>query len=204
MFQELKFQFSTAILTILTLAAGVSVFINFQQQNRFRLPEDGVIWVERAGAIEALYVKTGGPGANGGIHVGDHLVSIDGVAIKQATDVAKVLVRIGPWSMAQYQVESRGFKVTPTVVVAEAPLDRAVVYQYMVGSVYLLIGLFVYFRRGSAHKAQHFYILCLASFIALTFHFTGKLNSFDKVIWYGNIAAGLLAPAVFLHFCVTF
>ena len=50
MFQELKFQLSTAILTILTLAAGVSAFINFQQQNRFRLPEDGVIWVDRQGA----------------------------------------------------------------------------------------------------------------------------------------------------------
>ena len=47
MFQELKFQFSTAILTIVTLAAGVAAFINFQQQERFRLPDDGVIWVDR-------------------------------------------------------------------------------------------------------------------------------------------------------------
>ena len=37
-------------------------------------------------------------------------------------------------------------------------------YQYLVGFAYLIIGLFVYFRRGSAHKARHFYILCLASF----------------------------------------
>ena len=41
MFQELKFQFSTAILTILTLAASVSAVINFEQQNHFRLPDDG-------------------------------------------------------------------------------------------------------------------------------------------------------------------
>jgi len=34
MFQELKFQLSTAILTILTLAAGVAAVINFQQQHR--------------------------------------------------------------------------------------------------------------------------------------------------------------------------
>src|SRR3954447_11104993 len=204
MFQELKFQFSTAILTILTLAAGVSVFIKFQQQNRFRLADDGVIWVERAGAIEALYVKAGGPGANGGIHPGDHLQSIVGVPIKQATDVAKVLARIGPWSKAQYQIESRGFKVTPTVVVAEAPLDRAVVYQYLVGSVYLLIGLFVYFRRGSAHKAQHFYILCLSSFIFFGFHYTGYLDTFDKFMYFGNLVGGLVAPIVFLHFCLAF
>ena len=68
MFQELKFQLSTAILTILTLAAGVAAFINFQQQNRFRLPEDGVIWVDRQGSVEALYVKPASPGLNAGIH----------------------------------------------------------------------------------------------------------------------------------------
>ena len=44
MLQELKFQLSTAILTILTLGAGVAAVINFEQQQKFRLPEDGVIW----------------------------------------------------------------------------------------------------------------------------------------------------------------
>ena len=101
MFQELKFQLSTAILTILTLAAGVSAFINFQQQNRFRLPEDGVIWVESKGSVEALFVKQASPGRNAGIHPTDRLLDIDGVKIERATDVAKVLVRIGAWSRAR-------------------------------------------------------------------------------------------------------
>ena len=54
MFQELKFQLSTALLTLLTLASGVSAIINFQQQSRFRLPDDGVIWVDGSGGVEAL------------------------------------------------------------------------------------------------------------------------------------------------------
>ena len=153
MFQELKFQLSTAILTILTLAAGVSPFINFQQQH-FRLPEDGVIWVDRHASVEALYVKPGSPGLNAGIHQGDRLLDIGGVKIEQATDVAKVLVRIGAWSRAKYRVQSRGVELTATLVVAEQPLDRAILYQYAVGTAYLIIGLFVYFRRGSAHKAD--------------------------------------------------
>src|SRR5215475_12034261 len=108
MFQELKFQLSTAILTILTLAAGVSAFINFQQQYKFRLPEDGVVWVDRAGKVEALYVKPGGPGANAGIHIGDHLSEIENVHLEKATDVAKVLVTIRSWNKAKYHLESRG------------------------------------------------------------------------------------------------
>ena len=71
-------------------------------------------------------------------------------------------------------------------------------------SAYLAIGLFVYFRRGSAYKARHFYIFCLASFIFSCFHHTGKLNAFDQVIYWGNLIAGWLAPALFLHFCLTF
>uniref|UniRef100_Q028C1 histidine kinase n=1 Tax=Solibacter usitatus (strain Ellin6076) TaxID=234267 RepID=Q028C1_SOLUE len=204
MLQELKFQLSTAILTILTLAAGVSAFINFQQQTKFRLPEDGVIWADRQGAVEALYVKPNSPGMTAGVHAGDHLLDIDGVKIEQATDVAKVLVRIGAWSKAKYRLQSRGVELQSTLLVGEQPLDRAVIYQYLVGSSYLLIGLFVYFRRGSAHKARHFYILCLASFISLCFHYTGQLNPFDKVMYFGNLLAGLLAPTLFLHFCLTF
>ena len=42
MFQELKFQLSTAILTILTLAASVAAVTNFWQYEHFRLPDDGI------------------------------------------------------------------------------------------------------------------------------------------------------------------
>jgi hypothetical protein len=62
----------------------------------------------------------------------------------------------------------------------------------------------VYFRRGSAQKARHFYVFCLVSFIFFAFHYTGSLDGFDEVILFGNVAAGLLAPTLFLHFCLTF
>src|SRR5579885_1575752 len=205
MFQELKFQLSTAILTIVTLAAGVAAFINFQQQHKFRLPDDGVIWVDRHGGVEALSVPARSEGARAGLRTGDRLIQINGVAITKAIDVAEVLARLGSWKKATYTV-SRGGVVFPIrdVIIGEVPLDRAVVYQYLVGLSYLIIVLFLYFRRGSAHKARHFYILCLVSFIFFSFHYTGQLHSFDTVIYFGNVAAGLLAPAIFLHFCLTF
>jgi signal transduction histidine kinase len=204
MFQELKFQLSTAILTILTLAAGVAAVINFEQQHRFRLPEDGVVWVDRGAGVEALYVTKGSGGSNAGLHPGDRLTLINGVPIENAANVTQVLVRIGSWSKAVYHISRRGVDFDTTVIVGEVPLDPAVTYQYLVGLAYLVIGLFVYFRRGSAQKARHFYVLCLASFVFLCFHYTGQFNAFDKVIYFGNLAAGLLAPVVFLHFCLTF
>ncbi len=205
MFQELKFQLSTAILVILTLAAGVSAVINLEQQYRFRLPEDGAIWVDRGSQVVALYVPAQSPAGRAGIHQGDWLKQINGVHIDKAIDVPQILLHVGAWRTATYVIDRNGVEVpVNNLIVGEVPLDRAVLYQYAVGFAYLIIGLFVYFRRGSAHKAQHFFILCLTSFIFLCFHYTGKLNGFDKVIYFGNVAAGLLAPTVFLHFCLTF
>jgi len=204
MLQELKFQLSTAILTILTLAASLAALINFQQLQRFRLPEDGVIWVDRAEGVEALSVPLNSEGAKALLHAGDQLKLINGVPIRRAVEVTQVLATVGAWKKATYTVSRGGVDFDASVIVGEVPHDPARVYQYLVGLAYLLIGLFVYFRRASAHKAQHFYILCLASFIFFCFHYTGRLDSFDKVIYFGNVAAGLLAPAVFLHFCLTF
>ncbi len=204
MFQELKFQLSTAILTVLTLAAGTAAVWNLDQQYRFRLPDDGVIWVDRQGGVEALSVMPRSPGANAGVHAGDRLESIQDIPVAQATDVARHLAGIGSYNVGIYQLNRRGIEFTAKVLVGEVPFDLAVGYQYMVGFAYLIIGLFVYYRRGSAHKAQHFYILCLASFIFLCSHYTGQLDAFDKIIYYANIAAGLVAAAAFLHFCVTF
>jgi two-component system, NtrC family, sensor kinase len=205
MLQELKFQLSTAVLTILTIAAVASAVINFQQQQRFRLPDDGVIWVDRGRQVEALHVDADSPASKAGIHQGDVLLKISGAAIDRAVDVPQVLVRVGAWNKAEYLVRRQGVDVRMRdVIIGEPPRSLEISYQYLVGTAYLIIGLFVYFRRGSAHKARHFYILCLSSFIFSCFHYTGKLNNFDKVIYWGNVIAGLYAPTIFLHFCLTF
>jgi two-component system, NtrC family, sensor kinase len=204
MFQELKFQLSTAILTVITLAAGVAAFINFEAQLSFRLPDDGVIWVDRAAGVEALYVAPRGPGANAGVHVGDVLKSIQNIPVKRSIEVAMHLAGIRSWNVASYVLSRRGTEVPVTLIVGAVPLDQLVLYEYGVGCAYLLIGLFVYFRRGSANKALHFYVLCLLSFIFFCSHYTGQLTAFDKLIYYANVGAGLFAAAVFLHFTVTF
>jgi two-component system, NtrC family, sensor kinase len=205
MFQELKFQLSTAILTILTVAAAVAAVINFDDQLHFRLPQDGVIWVDRDQGVQALYAPPNSPAGMAGVRPGDWLRSINTEKVEKSSSVIKILWTVGPWGKVVYRVSRDGkeFDVR-NLIVGEVPLDKAILYQYMVGFFYLVIGLFVYFRRGSAHKARHFYILCLVSFVAFCFHFTAKLNGFDKVIYFGNLAAVLAAPAVFLHFCLTF
>jgi two-component system NtrC family sensor kinase len=215
MLQELKFQLSTAILTVLTIAAAIAAALNYQQIHRFRLPDDGVTWGDRIGSngrnhVVALRVVPNGPADRAGIRVNDSLESIQAGTIADTSDVPRRLAYVGAWAKAAYVVRRVSFltgsavDVPASVIVGEAARGIAISWQYLVGLAYLAIGLFVYFRRGSAYKARHFYIFCLASFIFSCFHRTGKLNGFDQVIDWGNLIAGWLAPALFLHFCLTF
>jgi hypothetical protein len=154
-------------------------------------------------------VAPNGPGERAGIRAGDILKSIQSAPVADTSDVPRRLAYVGAWAKAAYVVSRPsatgvGVDVPATVIVGEAARGIAITWQYVVGVAYLAIGLFVYFRRGSAYKARHFYIFCLASFIFSCFHRTGKLNGFDQVIDWGNLIAGWLAPALFLHFCLTF
>ncbi len=202
--KELRRQFAGALLVILTVAAVVSASINFQQQRRFRLPDDGVTWMERGGQVVALYVADDSPAARRGLRAGDRVLQINSTPVERATDVSKILVGIGAWSQAKYSLERDGVRFQAALILGEDEPEPALFYQYLVGIAYLGIGLFVFFRRGTAERATHFYLLCLASFVLSTFHYTGKLNNFDKVMYWGNVTAGLLAPSCFLHFCLAF
>ena len=202
--RELRYQFTRALLVVLTAAACVAAFVNFQQQARFRLPEDGVVWVERPEGVRALHVRAGGPGDRAGLKVGDLLRRINGAPIERVQDVTRILVGVGAWRRASYAVERDGIPFQAQVIVGETRPDASLYLQYAVGAAWLAIGAFVLFRRVGAPKAVQFYWLCLATFVLLSFHYTGKLNNFDKAIYLGNVTAGLLAPVLFLHFCLSF
>ena len=207
--RDLKTQFVGALLFVLTVAGVYCAIVNFRQQTQYHLPDDGVTWVDRTtgngqNQVLALHVTAGSPGYNAGIRAADVLLQVAGHAIAKTIDVPQALQRVGIWNKTEYIVQRDNVPVPAQVIVGESVLDRSLYYQYAVGIAYLLIGLFVYYRRVGAARSVHFYVLCLASFILSCFHFTGKLNAFDQVIYWGNVAAGVLAPTIFLHFCVVF
>jgi hypothetical protein len=205
---ELKRQFVSALLVLVTVAAVSCAIINFQQQSVYHLPDDGAVWVDRdqAGehAVVAMYVRPGGPSEQAGIRSGDAILSINGHKITGENQVAQALALVGVWQKADYALKRGGIEIPATVIVSERVVDSAIYYQYVVGAAYLLIGLFVYFRRGNATHATHFFLFCLGSFVLTAFHYTGKLNNFDQVIYLGNVVAGCIVPAIFLHFCLVF
>jgi len=202
-------RFSALILAILTVATIVFAAINFQKEGQFVTPDDGAWWLEQNGALVAQRVVPGGPAENAGIKAGDRLISarpasaLEEHPIRNLAGLQKQLYRVGVLQKAVYGLERNGARFDARLILM--PTDRSLFTGLrLIALIYLGIGVYVLFRRWTAPKSTHFYIFCLVSFVLYSFHYTGKLNTFDWIIYWSNIVAWMLQPALFLHFALTF
>jgi PAS domain S-box-containing protein len=171
----------------------------------YQVPDDGVSWIESPQGVTAWIVVRGGPADRAGIREGDQLKAINGQPITTDAEAVQQVYQLGVWSLANYSLTRNGEPFDTSLVLDPQSTAGSVRnYLALVGLLYLLIGTFILFRRWTARKSRHFYIFCLASFVLYTFAYTGKLNLFDWTIYWLNVAAGVLLPALFLHFCLTF
>lgn len=199
-------------LALATVAACVLAGMNFEQENGVDVPIDGLVWVETAGGLRADRVPADSPGHRAGIRTGDVLVSIDDQPTDRLAPLVREQFRSGIWSHATYSIlrpaphaiNLNGATRLDIPVILE-PKDRSINQGLrFIAMVYLCIGIYVLFRRWTAPKSVHFYVFCLASFVLYSFKSTGEPGAFDWIIYWGNLAAQALQPALFLHFAVSF
>jgi two-component system, NtrC family, sensor kinase len=203
MTKDFQVRFSAIFLAVLTVAAIVFAWINFQKEREYEIPYDGVWWVERADHVQAQRVDPSGPGEKAGIKQGDALSAINGVHINSTAGLTRQLYRTGIWSKATYSLIRNSVPVEAPLILAPADKSLNLGLRF-IALIYLGIGIYVLLRRWTAPKSTHFFIFCLASFIFYSFKYTGKLNQFDWIIYWSNVTAWLLQPALFLHFALTF
>ncbi len=210
--RDFQIRFTAGLLILLTTAAVVLAWINLQKEADFQIPTDGVWWMEQAQPAQpagnevgmvANRVEPNGPGDKAGIRAGDRLTAINQHDIKDTPSRMRQMFRVGAWSKATYSLVRQSVPLDTTVILV--PAERSLNYWLrFIGLIYLGIGLYVLLRRWTAPSSTHFYVFCLVSFIFYAFKFTGKLNQFDWTIYWGNVTAWLLQPALFLHFVLTF
>src|SRR5437899_2519568 len=203
--QNLRVSLGAVILALATLAAVIFALINFDQRSRFEVVNDGVTWLDTDHGIQASRVSPNAPATRAGIRPGDILLDFNSAPVTRAAEVARRLERAGLWTQVRYKLARSGqeFETPLLIAPAEKPLGTEN-YLRVVGLLYLFIGLFIFVRRWNAPRAVHFYVFCLVSFILWSFHFSGKLDTFDWEVYWSEIAARLLAPALLLHFALVF
>jgi len=201
--RESQARFVAVLLFLLTVAAVIFAGINFQKENATSVPDDGVWWVEHNGHLVADRVDAQGQGAQAGIKEHDQLVSVNGQEVKNTPGLERQLYSTGVWHKADYSLLRQSVPLDSKVLLV--PADRSLNnWLRLIALIYLGIGLYVLLRRWTALGSTHFYIFCVISFVAYSFKYTGKLNEFDWTIYWSNIVAWVLQPALFLHFVLTF
>jgi PAS domain S-box-containing protein len=194
---------SVVLLALFTLAAVVFACINFSQEANEQTPYDGVSWFEADGGLRAHRVEAGGPGERAGIKPGDLLVEANGAPTPRVASLDRQMFHTKAYGTATYTVVRGNYRVDLQVYLEAA--DRSLNQGFrIIALVYLGIGLFVLFRRWTAPRSTHFYIFCLASFVLYSFKYTDRFTDFDWIIYWGNVLATALQPALFLHFALAF
>jgi PAS domain S-box-containing protein len=203
MAKDFSNRFTAVLLTLLTVAALTFAWVNLTKEHTFQVPYDGVWWIERNGQMAAERVDSAGPGGKAGLRYGDVLVSINDFPVSTSAQLSRARFAAGVWNKTTYNLLRQGVEIqVPLVVVAtDRSFNGAL---RLIALVYLGIGLYVLLRRWTAPRSTHFYLFCLVSFVFYAFKYTGKLNQFDLIIYWANVAAELLQPALFLHFVLVF
>ena len=123
--------------------------------------------------------------------------------IQRVSDLERSLYRSGSYFKVEYAITRNG--VSTAVEVIPEPMDRSLqLGQRVIGLIFLAIGIYVLFRRWTAPRATHFYLFCLVSFALYALKYTGALNTLDWAVFWLNVVAESLQPALFLHFALTF
>ena len=199
-------------LAIATLGVCILAGFNLSQELNTEFPTDGVVWVEVQGGLRADRVPADSTARRAGIRPGDVLTAINGEPTTRLASQVRAMYRAGIWENATYTIlrpkagsDSLDNVASFPVQVTLEPEDRSMAQgSRLIALVYLLIGLYVLFRRWTAPKSTHFFVFCLVSFVLYAFRSTGDPGAFDRVIYWGNLVANMLQPALFLHFAISF
>ncbi|HEY1808644.1 MAG TPA: ATP-binding protein [Acidobacteriaceae bacterium] len=192
------------LLAFFTVAAVVFAGFNLLQEDRYQVPTDGVWWVEGHDGLVAQRVPNDTPGERAGVKSGDLLLSANSVPTTRWSALVQQMWHTRAYNTIHYTLVRRGIRL-PNVPVILDIQDRSINQGFrFIALVYLGIGLYVLLRRWTAPHSTHFYTFCLVSFVLYSFWYTGKLNTFDWMVYWGGIVAGVLQPALFLHFALAF
>jgi len=196
----------------LTLAA-VLVFLGaISIANRLALEEhtDGVTWDARDGVLVAGEVLPEGSGARAGVVPGDRVVRIGGSSATSGAVLTPELVEALLWerpvgTRLEYEVQRGAGTQTLLVRVAGEPVPaRTYFYLCLVGTAFLVAGLFALLRQREGSAGHRFFWLAMAFYAVLVLYPTREGDPlFNAIFWADDIARNLL-PGLFLYFALTF
>ncbi|MDE0104384.1 MAG: ATP-binding protein [Bryobacterales bacterium] len=188
---------------VIAAALIALTFVNWADRGRFKVPEDGVNWIETEAGVVAASVVPQSPAALVGVRPGDTLRSVNGLRVLESIDVARILSE--EQSPFEYVIERdrrvRSLDVTPAVDWSPRPLAR---FLLALGCAFALIGAFVWTRTPASALSTRFFGWCLASLAVFSLSASGRLEGIDRIVYWVDVWALLLMPPLMLDFLLRF
>jgi PAS domain S-box-containing protein len=170
--------------------------------------DDGVLWQSADGVVTAAEVFAGSPAARAEkpIQAGDILLAIDGARVETGDQVVQALHAAQKGTTLTYTIARQGAPDLIQVPLEFLPAGARGLYYVLaaVGAFTLLVGAAVRVRRPENQATLHFFWLTVAFFGVTAFSFSGRLDTLDFVFYWGDVAALLLLPPLFVHFALVF
>jgi two-component system, NtrC family, sensor kinase len=168
--------------------------------------EDGVLWRPQGEGVTARIVDDSSPAARAGVKPGDVLIAVNGRPVQSVENLVEIFHSAARGDRLDYTVLRLTSQEMVTVAVAPIPAGARGLYFALaaVGIFSLLVGASVRLRRPDHQATLHFFWLCIAFFGVLAFSFSGRLDTLDRVFYWGDVVSMLLLPPLFLHFALMF
>src|SRR5438445_4729393 len=184
-------------ISALLLAWGAYAFVSEVTQVA---PWTGVEWVDSSHGVVADAVIPRTAAWRGGLRPGDRLRSIDAQPTLSALAAEDAPWRLPSGGTLSYLIERDGdlaeFTVRPNWVGG----GTSVYYYFsIVGLTFLAVGMVVWLRAARARGALPFALLCQAMFLLLVLSPTGQATISNWAVYWGDLAARLIGPALFVH-----
>ena len=194
------------LIVVLTLLATLLGVWNLSERMLWNNPTDGFFWTLTVNGLQAV-LALDDYGIPTQIRVGDILTEIDGHPVTSERDYYETIYGLGVGASVQYGIlrTDDNARVSIPVVIGKMPvLSASDFYTAFLGFTYLIIGVILGLRHWRSPGAQHFYAVCILSYILYLFAYTGEVSILDLIIYWSSSFALLLLPPVFVHFCLTF
>ena len=169
-------------------------------------PTDGLIWRLGHDRVIVEGVLPRGPGFKAGVKVGDVILGINHNLVRNPLEAASILMDLSPGIRVPYLIqrddEILTLNLTPTPYRTG---DYRLLYNALVGIVFLGVGLYTFLKRPALLSARLFLMLDLCFLLVLTCSFRGSPYYWIDLIVQNAARWGLtfLGP-LFLHFFLIF
>jgi two-component system, NtrC family, sensor kinase len=182
---------------------------NWHQRGQEVQATDGVLWSESGVGLIATDVRPDSAGSTAGLRPGDVLLGVDaGSPAKLITNLQEYsdqLESVRPGSDLFYSIAREGTPLRLRLTLREESNGSFLaVVLAAVGLFYLLLGAWVLWRRLDNSRSVIFVLYCISSFVMFAFSYSGRFDALDWTVYWFDVAAMLLQPALFVHLCLTY